>query len=95
MNPLSLAAAVAHPPEPVSPKVLRAAQDFEAVLLNSFLQAMQQAFSALPGADSKSAGSEDYSYMGTQALASQLARGGGIGDRAPDCRPVAAHEGIG
>jgi Rod binding domain-containing protein len=58
-------------------RVAKAAQDFEAFLLSSLLRSLQQTFS---GNDSDGGpGQDDYSYMGTQALASSLAAAGGIG----------------
>ncbi|MBZ5706018.1 MAG: rod-binding protein [Acidobacteriia bacterium] len=79
--------AIALPPGPtgVTPqdsksaaKVLRAAQDFEALLLGSLLRSLEQTFSAVPG-DAHVPGSDDYQYLGTQALASGLAASGGLG----------------
>lgn len=58
-------------------KVEKAAQDFEAVLLGSLLEAVEKTFSGF-GEDS-SPGSGDYSYMGVQALASGMSARGGIG----------------
>jgi Rod binding domain-containing protein len=59
-------------------KIHRAAQDFEALLLGSLLRTLEQTFSAVPG-DSRVPGSDDYEYLGTQALASGLAASGGLG----------------
>jgi Rod binding domain-containing protein len=60
-------------------RVAKAAQDFEALLLTSLLAPLEKSFSAVPGESSSPAGSEDYGYMGVQALASALAGTGGIG----------------
>ncbi len=58
-------------------KVEKAAQDFEAVLLGSLLETVEKTFSGF-GEDS-CPGSGDYSYMGVQALAAEMAAHGGIG----------------
>jgi hypothetical protein len=59
-------------------KVMKAAQDFEGVLLESLLEPLEKTFSTLPGKDDLS-GADNYHYLGTQALASALAHSGGIG----------------
>jgi len=59
-------------------KLPQAAQEFEAILLNSVLQSLHDSFCSLPGDDRKDP-SDGYSAMGTQALASQLAASGGLG----------------
>jgi Rod binding domain-containing protein len=59
-------------------KIRQAAQDFEALLLGSLLRTLEQTFSACPG-DPHPAGSNDYAYLGTQALASGIAASGGLG----------------
>src|SRR5882762_11887871 len=59
-------------------KVVEAAQQFEAVLLESFLQPLEQTFSTLPGGDDGLAVS-GYRDVGTQAMASALAKAGGLG----------------
>jgi Rod binding domain-containing protein len=61
-----------------SRQLVRAAQDFEAVLLGSLLRSLEETFSAAPG-DAKPAGDDDYHYLGTQALAGGLAASGGFG----------------
>ena len=84
MNAVALA--FSWPPRPTADpsragseaKLRKSAQEFEAVLLNSLLQSMHDSFCNLPGDDSKKP-SDDYSYMGTQALAPQLAARGGLG----------------
>ena len=76
-------------------KIVKAAQDFEAVLLNSLLHSLQQTFTALPGEDSKAVGSGDYSYMSTQALAAELASHGGLGLGSILAGQLRAHEGTG
>jgi Rod binding domain-containing protein len=79
MNTVSTSLQAAQPAHSAQEQVriAKAAQDFEAFLLNSLLRSLQQAFS---GDDAGGGpGQDDYSYMGTQALASSLAAAGGIG----------------
>ncbi len=56
----------------------KAARQFEAQLIANILESMEKTFAALPGQDSV-AGQDDYNYLGTQALASVMAEGGGFG----------------
>jgi Rod binding domain-containing protein len=56
----------------------KAARDFEAQLIANVLESMEKTFAALPGQGSL-AGEDDYNYLGTQALASAMAEGGGFG----------------
>jgi Rod binding domain-containing protein len=56
----------------------KAARDFEAQLIGNLLESMEKTFAALPGQGSV-AGEDDYNYMGTHALASAMAAGGGFG----------------
>ncbi len=69
------------PQPPTEPHALRkvekAAQDFEAVLLGSLLEAVEKTFSGF--GEENTSGSGDYRYMGVQALASEMAAQGGIG----------------
>lgn len=60
-----------------SPKLKKAAQEFEAILLTQWLEKMQQSFS-----DSEQSGDpahETLSSFGTQAVATALSERGGIG----------------
>jgi Rod binding domain-containing protein len=59
-------------------KMVRAAHQFEAVLLNSLLGSLQHSFSSLGGKKTDSE-STNYDYVGMQALAAALAAKGGIG----------------
>jgi Rod binding domain-containing protein len=59
-------------------RVLHAAHEFEAVLLNTLLGSLEHSFASLPGKDPE-AGSDNYHYLGMQALASSLAARGGVG----------------
>jgi len=56
----------------------KAAREFEAQLIGTVLESLEKTFAELPGQDAM-AGQDDYNYMGTQALASALAAGGGFG----------------
>jgi Rod binding domain-containing protein len=56
----------------------KAAREFEAQLIGTVLESLEKTFAALPGQDAM-AGEDDYNYLGTQALASAIAAGGGFG----------------
>jgi Rod binding domain-containing protein len=56
----------------------KAAREFEAQLIGTVLQSLEKTFAAIPGQDAM-AGEDDYNYLGTQALASAVAAGGGFG----------------
>jgi Rod binding domain-containing protein len=56
----------------------KAAREFEAQLIGSVLESFEKTFATLPGQDAM-AGEDDYNYLGTQALASAIAAGGGFG----------------
>ena len=60
-----------------SPKLERSARVFEAILLQSWLEKMNQSFIGSP--DSQDAAHETVSSLGTQAIAAALAARGGIG----------------
>jgi len=59
-------------------KVVQAAHQFEAVLLNTLLGSLEKSMAKAPGASAEDSGT-DYSYMGTQALASLLGDRGALG----------------
>ncbi|HYA23098.1 MAG TPA: hypothetical protein VEF05_03005 [Terriglobales bacterium] len=59
-------------------KLVHAAHQFEAILLNQLLGSLEHAFSAL-GKEKKEAGSDHYQFLGLQALASSVAAHGGLG----------------
>ena len=63
---------------PALGKGQKAAREFEAQLIGTVLESLEKTFAELPGQDAM-AGQDDYNYMGTQALASALAAGGGFG----------------
>jgi Rod binding domain-containing protein len=70
-------------------KTAKAAREFEAQLIGMVLESMEKTFAALPG-QSTSAGEDDYNYLGTQALASTVAAGGGFGIARLICRHLEA-----
>ena len=59
-------------------KIAKAANDFEAVLLNTLLGPLEKTFASLPGKETDAV-SDDYHSLGMQALASSLAARGGVG----------------
>jgi Rod binding domain-containing protein len=63
---------------PALGKGAKAAREFEAQLIGALLQSLEKTFAAIPGQDAM-AGEDDYNYLGTQALASAVAAGGGFG----------------
>lgn len=63
--------------QPSQAKAERAAHDFEAILLTSLLDGLQKSFTGV--SDDDASGGGNYALMGTQALASALAAGGGVG----------------
>lgn len=81
---------LAMPATPLT-KGAKAARDFEAQLIGSLLASYEKTFATLPG-ESDVAGSDNYNYLGTQALASALAAGGGFGIAAMITRSMEAHE---
>ncbi len=78
MHPIALAPQATPSANAPPKKLLHVAEQFETVLLNDLLGPLEKTFSSLPG-EKDSPGSSDYSYLGTQALASALAASGGFG----------------
>jgi Rod binding domain-containing protein len=74
-------------------RVLRAAQDFEALLLGALLDPIEHSFSSVPGEDDAT-GSDAYRDLGTEALASGLAASGGLGIAAMIARNLLKPEGV-
>lgn len=72
----------------------KAAREFEANLIGSLLESMEKTFNSLPGEDTLP-GSDDYNYLGTQALAQGLAARGGFGIAAMISQHLPLHEGKG
>jgi len=62
----------------VSKRVVEAAHQFEAVLLNSLLGSFEKTLARAPGEGAGDSGN-DYTYMGTQALATLLGDRGALG----------------
>ena len=59
-------------------KLVKAAQQFEGLLLNTLLTPMEKSFSSLPG-QKDVAGADDYAAMSAQALAAAMSAAGGLG----------------
>jgi Rod binding domain-containing protein len=97
MGPVSLATiAPAAQGNTQHEKVRKAGAQFEAVLLNNVLGAVEQTFTRLPGSPERDS-TEAYSGLAMQALTSKLAEGGGIGigrllTKALEERSIAASE---
>jgi Rod binding domain-containing protein len=79
-SPSVLPATAMLPPvgAPVLGKGPKAAREFEAQLIGTVLASLEKTFATVPGQDAM-AGEDDYNYLGTQALASAIAAGGGFG----------------
>jgi len=77
---MSVARTAAHPSVLSTGRspILKAAREFEAQLLETLLAPLQQSFSTVPG-ETSTAGSDNYSYLGMQSLATGLSSSGGIG----------------
>lgn len=76
MNPLAIFSSATTAQAP-SPKLVKAAQEFEAILLSSWLEKLQSSFAGPD--DGSDAAHDTIASMGTQAIASALAAHGGIG----------------
>jgi Rod binding domain-containing protein len=75
---LSAAATLPAATAPAFGKGQKAAREFEAQLIGTVLQSLEKTFAAVPGQDAIP-GEDDYNYLGSQALASAVAAGGGFG----------------
>jgi Rod binding domain-containing protein len=62
-------------------KINKSAQQFEAMLLTTWLQQAEQSFATVPGADADedAVGRDQMMSLGVQSLAESLAASGGIG----------------
>jgi len=69
---------------------IQASRQFEASLIASLLESAEKTYAALPGQDSF-AGSENYDYLATQALGSEIAAHGGFGIAALISHDLAGH----
>ncbi len=79
MNPVSVISSAVRTAQGAvpSPKLVKAAQDFEAILLSGWMEKLQASFNG-PN-DGSDPAHETLASMGTQAIASALAARGGIG----------------
>lgn len=66
------------PPVTSLGKGAKAAREFEAQLIGTVLASLEKSFATIPG-EKEMAGEDNYNYLGTQALASAVAAGGGFG----------------
>src|SRR5579863_7235690 len=99
MSSLSVSAAITLPPQLAAPAIpltrgAKAAREFEAQLIGSLLASYEKTFASLPG-DSQVPGSDNYNYLGTEALGRALAASGGFGIAAMITRSFEQHEGNG
>jgi Rod binding domain-containing protein len=95
LSPSGLSAAALLPSAtPALGKGAKAAREFEAQLIGSVLESFEKTFADLPGQDAI-AGEDDYNYMGTQALASAIAAGGGFGIAQLISEHLGKHQGSG
>jgi Rod binding domain-containing protein len=99
MTSFSLSAAAMVPPDlarPATPltRGAKAAREFESHLIGSLLASYEKTFASLPG-DTQVPGSDNYNYLGTEALASALSASGGFGIAAMIIRNLGEHEGKG
>ena len=69
---------------------VQASRQFEASLIASLLESAEKTYAALPG-ENAFAGSENYDYLATQALGSEIAAHGGFGIAAVISRYLAEH----
>jgi len=92
MNSVSAAAHPSPSSHPIAraDKASRAAHQFEGVLLNTLLSSLEHSFSSLPGKTAE-VGSDNYHYLGMQALASSLSARGGLGIADLILRNLRAH----
>lgn len=63
-------------------KIEQAAQDFESILLNQWLQQAREAFAGVPGGsedDERDPGESQLQEIGMQSLATAITKSGGIG----------------
>jgi len=65
--------------EPVDPKALQAAKDFEAIFLRTLLSSLEKTTSINGGGGKLSTGQSTYGSMIVGALADKVSAGGGIG----------------
>lgn len=90
MSPAKVLPALPTQPSPIDGKIRHAAQEFEAVLLNTLLGSLEKTFATLPGTKLET-GADQYQSLGAQSLASGLAERGGIGIADLNARSLQAH----
>jgi peptidoglycan hydrolase FlgJ len=61
-----------------SPRLVRAAQQFEALLLETLLAPLEKTFASIPGGESLSS-ADSYQSLGAETLATGLSHSGGLG----------------
>jgi Rod binding domain-containing protein len=93
MGPFSLTATGGTAAPSPSPRLMTAARQFEALLLESLLGPAERTFSTVPGG-SNQAESETYQSLGVEALANGLACSGGLGIAAMIVRNLMKSKGI-
>jgi Rod binding domain-containing protein len=96
MNPVSGSLPTIPPEASISvaaPRGMKAAQEFEENLIASLLASMEKTFANVPGGDLP--GSDDYNYLGTQALSTGIVARGGFGIARLITRYLSTHEGKG
>jgi peptidoglycan hydrolase FlgJ len=91
MNAISGAASAMAQATDDPAKLVPAARQFEAVLLNQLFGSLEHSFSTL-GNDKPGDEGDQYRYLGVQALASSIASGGGIGIAAMIIRSLGQRE---
>jgi Rod binding domain-containing protein len=84
------AAGAAKSPEPVDPKTLQAARDFEAIFLRSLLSSLEKT-TAVAGNGKPSTSQSTYGSMVVGALADSISGSGGIGLADLIAKSLSAH----
>jgi Rod binding domain-containing protein len=69
----------AKPADPVDPKALQAAKDFEAIFLRTLLSSLEKTTSISGGSGKLTTGQSTYGSMVVGALADKVSANGGIG----------------
>jgi Rod binding domain-containing protein len=74
-------------------KITQAAQQFEALLLNTLLRPLEDSFSALPGTR-QDPGADSFSSLATESLSGALAAHGGLGIARIIVHKLIEHKGV-
>ena len=77
--------------EPVDPKALQAAKDFEAIFLRTLLSSLEKTTSINGGSGKLSTGQSTYGSMIVGAMADKISSGGGIGLADIVAKSLSAH----